>query len=188
MYYLYTLTNTVSGTIYYGISKNPTQRFYCHKWQAVRKNAKSPLMCAMRSYGADAFSLDVVAAYDTREAVYAAEVAAIAKCKAEGIPNYNLHPGGSGGFSIREKSTEEYESIIAKMRVARAGRTPALGMKHTEENKKLFGAFGRLRWDIHGRYPDNVTDLSFIEANKKYGISKTHYYRLRKQRNNSDVA
>ena len=60
-------------------------------------------------------------------------------------------------------------------------------MKHTEENKKKFGEFGKLRWDKYGRYPDTVVNLSFIEANKQHGISKTHYYRLRKLANTSDV-
>jgi hypothetical protein len=62
----------------------------------------------------------------------------------------------------------------------RKGRKPALGMKHTEDNKKKFGEFGKMRWDIYGRYPDDVINYSFNEAKEKYGISKTHYYRLRK--------
>jgi len=53
-------------------------------------------------------------------------------------------------------------------------------MKHTEENKKFFGECGRLRWDKYGRYPAEVTAMSFKEANEKYGISKTHYYRMRR--------
>jgi hypothetical protein len=95
---------------------------------------------------------------------------------------YNLHPGGLGGFSILTKSEVEIEEWREKQRIARKGKTPALGMKHSDENKILFGEFGKKRWDIYGRYPaEEVVNMSFKEANKKFGISKTHYYRLRKQ-------
>lgn len=187
MYYLYKLTNTVSGTVYYGISCNPQQRLAAHRHVAKRGKLKSPLADAMRSYGVGAFMLTVEAGPMTRELAYETEVAIIAANKRDGVKTYNLHPGGSGGFSILEKSPEEVEQWRVKQRAARVGKKPALGMQHTAENKKLFGQYGKLRWDIHGRYPDTVLDFGFTEANKRFGISKTHYYRLRKQRNASDA-
>lgn len=186
MYYLYKLTNSVSGTVYYGISRNPKQRLAAHRSVAKHGKLKSPLADAMRSYGLDAFVLSVESGPMSREQAYETEVAVIAENKRNGVKTYNLHPGGSGGFSMLEKSPEEVEQWRSKQRAARVGKKPALGMQHTAENKKLFSQYGKLRWDIHGRYPENVLDFGFTEANKRFGISKTHYYRLRKQRIASD--
>lgn len=188
MYYLYRLTNTLSGTVYYGISNNPRQRFATHKHVAKAGKLKSKLADAMRAYGADKFSLEVVQEFSSREAAYAAEVEVIAHNKAAGTKSYNLHPGGSGGFSMMEKSDEEIQQWRAKQRLARKGKTPALGMKHTEETKALCGEYGKLRWDIHGRYDvDAVVSLRCVDAMRKYGVSKTHYYRLKRQHTSSAV-
>lgn len=186
MYYLYKIVNNISGTIYYGITNNIASRMATHKHNALKSKRflKYPLYCAIRSYGWDAFSVHCVGTFDDLSSVQQAEVAIIAKCKEDGVKMYNLHPGGTGGFSILTKSPEEIVSWKEKRKATMAGRDfkPALGMKHTDENKKLFSAFGKLRWDIYGRYPaEEVLLLSFIDANKKYGISKTHYYRLKKQ-------
>lgn len=187
MYYLYRLTNTVSGTVYYGISKDPKQRFARHKHVALKRKLKSKLASAMLSYGVDKFALDIVEEFTSRQDAYDAEVNIIAYNKANGVKSYNLHPGGSGGFSIYEKSEEEIEQWRAKKRKARQGQTPALGMKHTEETKKLCGKYGKLRWDIYGRYDVNsVLSLRCVDAMRKYGISKTHYYRLKKQHASCD--
>jgi hypothetical protein len=61
---------------------------------------------------------------------------------------------------------------------ARQGRTPALGMKHSDENKRYFSECSKRR---EPKYPKQVTEIPFKEASEKYGISKTHYYRLLKR-------
>ncbi len=105
-----------------------------------------------------------------------AEEQTIRYIKAAKIKTYNIKNGGSKVFGIRNK-----DSWKLKLKEKRVGRKPALGMKHTEANKKRFGEFGKQRWDKYGQYPSEVLEYSFLEANKKFGISKTHYYRLRKE-------
>lgn len=190
MYYLYVIRNTISGTCYYGITNNIQQRWACHKHRAFRSKrgeSKCPLYCAMRSYGEAAFVVECVQEFSSRQEAQEEEVNVIAKCKNENVKTYNLHPGGTGGFSIYEKSPEEVEQWRARQRISRKGKTPALGMRHTEENKKLFSAFGKMRWDIYGRYPvEDIVQLRCVDAMRKYGISKTHYYRLKKQLASND--
>lgn len=176
MLYLYVLRNTVSGTKYYGVTNNVKQRLAGHKYAAKHKKHKCPLYDAMRSYGFDKFQMEVLDQGDD-EAIVAAEIAAIAgdsEC-------YNLHRGGSLGFDIRDKGPEAVEEWKVKLRAARKGRQPALGMKHSDEVKKLCGEYGKLRWDIHGRYSaEEVLKYGSAEAKERFGISKTHYHRLRK--------
>lgn len=188
MHYLYRIVNNISGTVYYGITNNLINRIAAHKHSALKSKSnrvyKCPLYCAIRSYGWEAFSVSCVQTFETLAEAQQAEVDIISKCKDDGTKMYNLHPGGTGGFSMLTKSPKEIESWKEKRKQAMTGRDfkPALGMKHTEENKKLFSAFGKLRWDIYGRYPaDELITLRCVDAMRKYGISKTHYYRLKKQ-------
>jgi hypothetical protein len=92
---------------------------------------------------------------------------------------YNLAIGGQTGFSMRRKTLEEQALWKENLCIGRQGLKPALGMKHTEANKARFSEFGKQRWDLYGRYPQEVLDLGFSKSNRKYGISKTHYYRMR---------
>ena len=184
MYYLYKITNEVNGKIYIGMTNDPTKRFASHKSGALNgKGTYNYFYNAIRKYGIENFKMEILAIFDNKDDCACAEIAVISFNKKNGIQNYNLHTGGTGGFSVKELDTEAYNSWHRKIVEARQGLKPALGMKHTEENKEFFGLCGRLRWDIYGRYPvDEVLKLRFIDANKTYGISKTHYYRLRKQR------
>jgi len=89
----------------------------------------------------------------------------------------NLAPGGEGGFVVQDK-----DQWIKKLSKARKGGKPALGMAHTEDNKKLFSKLSREYWSTNKVYAnDDIVKLSFKDAHKLYGISKTHYYRLLKR-------
>lgn len=172
--FLYKLTNKITGNCYYGITVNISRRMASHRHGAA-SGVKSKFYDAVRSYGWEQFELSILLE-ETAPVVRAAEIAAIAA-----DPNcYNLHLGGTIGFDVTTKPESEVEEWKSKLRLKRKGRQPALGMKHTPATKILCGEYGKLRWDIYGRYPAEVLDCGFAEANRKYGISKTHYYRLRK--------
>lgn len=178
---VYCIENKISGSVYFGLAKSFNKRMYAHV-HCSKSGKKTPLYDAMRKYGLAVFDCYVIASGLTIEEAQEYEIQLIAEEKHLGVKVYNLHLGGSIGFDVRLKGEEEVKKWKAKMSKARNGKTPALGMQHSEENKKLFGQYGKLRWDIHGRYPEDVLNYRFIEANKRYGISKTHYYRLRKER------
>lgn len=170
---LYKYTNIKTGRAYYGISKDVKQRNYSHV-SLVRRGHKTPFYDAVRKYGWNSFTLSISNELTTEQA-QVAEIILIALTY-----NYNLHKGGSIGFSILDKSDIEVLNWRRKLSKARKGRTPAKGMSHTEENKQLFSEYGKLRWDLYGRYPEEVVNYSFREAKEKFGISKTHYYRLKR--------
>lgn len=172
MYYLYKISCESSEFVYYGKTVNTKQRLHTHRHSA--KTKKTPLYCWMRKY--PEWCMEVIAIFDREEVCNDAERALIKLCRDLSVKILNLAPGGEGGFYVKDK--EEWR---LKLIETRKGKKPALGMKHSEENKKLFGMYGKMRWDLYGRYPKEVTELSFKEANIKYGISKTHYYRLRKE-------
>lgn len=176
MRYVYCITNTISGTKYYGITSDVKRRWAVHKYCHKRTKYKTPLYDAMRSYGFDVFVVEVID-QGNDEYVCRREVELIASdpmC-------YNLHSGGRLGFDVRTKDSAAVASWVEKLSRARKGRKPALGMKHTDETKRICGEYSRQRWDKHGRYPKEVMNYGFTEANKKFGISKTHYYRLKKR-------
>lgn len=187
MYYLYKFTNLINGRTYYGMTNNVKQRISSHICSSKSNKTTNPFHNAIRLYGIENFNCEVLAEFEDRLDCCEAEIEAINNAKSNNEDVYNLHPGGEGGFSIFSLPEEQQNAWREKQRNSRKGKTPALGMKHTEDNKNLFGMYGKLRWDIYGRYPvDEIMILSFIEANRKYGISKTHYYRLRKQFRNNE--
>lgn len=180
--YLYCITNKVSGRKYYGISVDYKQRWATHKSAAKHKRYKTPLYDAMNSYGVDCFELCVIDS-GSPEQMAAKEtelIASDATC-------YNLHKGGHIGFDVNTKGEQAAAAWKEKLRAARAGKKPALGMKHSQETKDLCGYYGKLRWDLYGRYPKEVTTYSFAVAKEKFGISKTHYYRLKRHSSNEAV-
>ena len=184
--YLYKITNIVTNTFYIGVtSYSLNQRFSAHKCAAKRNdpNKRSKLYDAMRSYGINNFKIELLGSFATKDAMFDAEKRILEYINLVGIKNYNIKAGGEHIFSIKDKNAWK-----AKLREKRKGKTPALGMKHTEENKRKFGEFGKQRWDLYGRYPTDVLNHGFTKANKLYGISKTHYYRLRNQANSNEVS
>lgn len=182
MYLLYSIYNNESGSMYFGMtSRSISQRWSGHK-HAAKSGKKSKLYDAMRSYGLDAFSIAAIAYYDTKEDCCRAEIDAIKLHRDVGENLYNLADGGEGGYVVPEHLRDEWKAKLSK---ARQGRKPALGMKHTEENKKFFAECSKRKTP---KYPKEVTSLSFKEAKAKYNISKTHYYRLLKRAETNDLS
>jgi len=177
MYQLYKLHNSESPAYYIGMTKQSLRARYAGHVYCANAGRKTKLYCAMRKYGASSFSMELISEFDSKNSCCDAEIAAISDAISSGDSIYNLAKGGDGGYVVTDDKRQVW---IEKLKAARVGQKPALGMKHSAETKELCGAYGKLRWDIYGRYPVDVTKLSFPAARDKYGISKTHYYRLRK--------
>jgi group I intron endonuclease len=171
--YLYEIRNSVTGSIYVGITRGSlAKRWREHKFCA-RKGIKTPLYDSIRTKGVENFSIHEVMKFDNEMDMLQAEKDLISFHRLHG-KCYNLLDGGEAYFAIKD-----WDAHKAKLRAARVGRKPALGMIHSDENKRLFSESGKKRWDMHGRYPDDVINYSFKDANVKFGISKTHFYRLK---------
>lgn len=180
---VYIITNNKSGTVYFGITKSSlTKRFNDHK-SSARRGTKTKLYDAIRSYGEDTFTIELFEEYEDRHLCENREVELIAQARADNIPIYNLADGGDGGFVV-----QDIDAWKAKLRLAREGGKPALGMKHTDENKKLFSEVSKKYWATQDTFTDKedlIVDWGlehgFRSALKEFSISQTHYYRLRKK-------
>lgn len=174
--YLYLIELENSKRVYVGITNNPNRRTQSHK-DRLKSGHKSPLYCAMRIK--PSWDLKVIREFSSRQEACEAEIELISFLKQLNIPILNLTDGGDGGFAVRD-----IESWKAKLRQARAGRKPALGMSHTSENKDKFSQCSREYWATQETYLDIVDEilkLSHKRAKEVYGISTTHYYRLKKR-------
>lgn len=180
MFYVYKLYDPESSKYYIGFTSDLTKRMISHKW-CVIKGKKSKLYDYARKHGFDSFILEVLYESEDRDSALQKEIELIDLGDELCL---NLALGGEGGYVIPEKIKDSWKE---KLKAKRKGRKPALGMKHTDDNKKLFSEFSKKRWDTYGRYPNEVTDYSFKEASSKFGISKTHYYRLLKQAKANDL-
>lgn len=188
MYYLYCIKNKVSDSVYIGITGNSvSRRFYEHIHNATILNKKTKLYDAIRSYGIDSFEIFELDYFNTREECCIAEIDSIKCAKEIGQNVYNMTEGGDGGFVVPIDKIPKWKE---KLSLARQGRQPALGMKHSEENKKLFSDVSNKYWDEHRIY--SVEDIqqcsSFREAKEIFKISKTHYYRLKKRAQINDLS
>lgn len=179
---LYEIRNSINAKVYVGITRNSlANRYRSHKHSA--KSVKTPLYCAMRKYGFDKFRIELIEEFVSIKEMEDAEFDRIAKHRLDGVYLYNVLDGGASYFPVKD-----WEAHKAVLRERRKGRKPALGMKHSDENKELFSMFGKARWDKYGRYPNDVIDLPFKESNTRFGISKTHYYRLKKLAESNDLS
>lgn len=179
--YLYNIVSDKTDFIYIGITNDIKKRFASHKC-AARTNKKSPLYDCMRKHGIESFTLIPLAFFSERELAQQAEINAISLARINNIKILNLADGGEGGYVIPNHLKDAWKVKLSK---ARQGRKPALGMKHTEENKKFFAECNKRKVPT---YPNLDFSLGFTKNSKIYGISKTHYYRLLKRAKSNDLS
>lgn len=108
---IYKVTNTVNGHIYIGQTKTALGKRWSKHCSDARSGAGWVLAAAIRKYGQEAFTLDVVEECPDKDALNAAEIAWILKLQ----PTYNACGGGGGLGS----PTPE---VRAKISVAGQGR------------------------------------------------------------------
>jgi group I intron endonuclease len=183
MYNIYFLVSAETNRMYIGMTKNNLNtRLIQHKSSAL-KGKKSPLYDCMRKHGIDNFIICLRNSFLTKEECCLAEKYWISFGRKNNWNLLNLADGGEGGYIIPEAQKEEWQK---KLSIKRHGRKPALGMKHSEENKKFFSECNKRKIPT---YPElNPLEIGFTAANKKYGISKTHYYRLLKRAKSNELS
>ncbi len=155
------------------------KRMLSHKSSCL-SGKKTPLYDIMRKYGISSFFMVLIDEFDTKEECCSAEIDYIYKARKNNHLLLNLADGGEGGFVVTD-----IDSWKEKLRISRQGGKPALGMEHTEENKLLFSKVSKEYWNTQETYDSiAVTSVSFKTAKEKYGVSKTHYYRLKRTLSN----
>lgn len=179
MYKIYYLVSPSTDWYYIGMTSNAIQKRLTQHKSSARCGVKSPLYNCMRKY--DDFLIVLKDEFLTHEECCDKEIELISQAKLLEHKILNLAAGGEGGFVV-----SDIENWKEKLREKRRGKKPALGMTHTDENKKLFSEVSKKYWSTQDTYiPKEICKLSFKEANKIFGISKTHYYRLKRASTNA---
>lgn len=126
LYMVYLVTNLVNGKQYVGITNDLHTR-----WRAHRKATRDGLGLAIRKYGVENFTVEVIAKTPSRKRVLELEVEFI---KARGTlspKGYNLTTGGEAGRVVTEESRR-------KQSLSKMGKpSPRKGAVLTEETKQL---------------------------------------------------
>lgn len=180
MYKVYKIVNVLNNKYYVGMTKQDLiKRFSQHKQNA--KNGKDTyLYNAIRKYGIDNFEIELICECSSKEECCLLEI----KFISENESGYNLAKGGEGGFVVQDIDTWK-----EKLKEARKGKTPAIGLKHSEETKQKCSEASNKYWENQETYKwEDIRDYSHKEAKEKFGISTTHYYRLKKQNGEASLS
>ena len=210
MYYAYKIVNKVNQKVYIGITSNPDNRWKRHKSNAnsdsLKPRYRTYLYNAMKKHGVDNFSFSVIATFLNHKDCELFEMLLIAVMRMSNVPNYNLHDGGTLGYNMQTNVNYEQWKLklkasslanstntaaktlwLEKLKEKRKGRRPALGMKHSNESKAIASKVSNAYWDKQITYVRDeqkvktILSLSHKEAKLQFGISTTHYYRLKKR-------
>ena len=125
---IYLIENTINSKIYIGQSVNPKTRFRQHK----NHKGRSKLSNAMRSYGADKFTLNVLYWYDNKEQADIIEKRLIAELNTRVI-GYNIAVGGEGTGSGKDSPRYGVESSSeTKAKLSEFRKTAQAAIEHQQ--------------------------------------------------------
>lgn len=120
-FFIYKITNLINGKIYIGKTKDVKVRWNSHKTAAKRKNKDnySYIHRAINKYGAENFSIEVIAEYDLEADALEAEVHFIKTYNSmDRTIGYNRTEGGDGASGL--KFTDEQKQNLSN---AKKGKT-----------------------------------------------------------------
>jgi len=176
VYKIYYLVSNKTKSYYIGMTKcSLNYRLNSHKF-AAKSGVKSKIYTCMRKYGVDNFIIVLVNEFNTHKECCEAEIKYISEARKNKHNILNIANGGEGGFCVKDR-----KAWRLKLSEKRKGKKPSLGMKHSDKNRDYFSKVSRAYWEENRMYrPEDINGLSFKEANQKYGISRTHFYRLKR--------
>lgn len=160
---VYKITNKINGKVYVGITNRGVKtRWYKHCSDSIR-GSEFPLHNALRKYGIDNFSIDILEEVKTSEELKEREKYWILTLQSKTSHNgYNLTDGGDGTFG-RPTSEETKEKIRQKA----LGRKPSSSVKQkmidASSQKKEISQF-----TLDGVYIKTYASLR--EAERETGI------------------
>lgn len=135
MFYLYIYENLINGMIYIGQTKNLEMRDYRHCHDKGMK-----IDNAIKKFGRENFSLNVITTADTEDQIVYAEIDWIARARAmlghEMV--YNTANGGPNGWRELKHSKESREKMSEAHKGLHVGeKNNMFGKNHTTKSKEL---------------------------------------------------
>tara|TARA_R110000868_G_scaffold12456_15_gene59602 strand:+ start:47 stop:871 length:825 start_codon:yes stop_codon:yes gene_type:complete len=162
--YFYKITNLVNSKYYYGIkSTNNIEDRYFGSGTALKN--------AIKKYGVDNFTKEIIADYSTRKEASDHEARVVTLELIQLKECYNCKTGGDNGFIMSEESKK-------KMSISRAGKYngsshPMFGKKMSEESKKKMRESQKVRYTISDSHRKGVKLTE--EHKKKLSENKKKY-------------
>ncbi|GAA5497751.1 GIY-YIG nuclease family protein [Lactiplantibacillus plajomi] len=171
--YTYRITNQINGKIYIGKKESPVfVKTYFGSGKLIQR--------AIKKYGLENFTIDVLGYYQTLEALNQAEIDAIAKYQSnfQYGHGYNIASGGDGGDLLRNDPVGKAR-VRAKMRINNAGMgNPNYGnhtaiagaknpMKRPENQAKLRNCNSGVGNGMYGKTGANYGKHMSVAAREK---------------------
>ena len=143
MYYIYKINNSVNDKIYIGQTIQPLKNRWSSYVSETLKNKKTrPIIKAMRRYGVDKFSIEIIDTAGTIEDLDEKEIYWIKyydSCNPK--KGYNASPGGHSNNGMNSWTTEYQKEVRKKLRDDKlGGKNPAAKKVkcRNEETKEEF--------------------------------------------------
>jgi group I intron endonuclease len=118
MHYIYKITNLINGKCYIGQTNNPKNRWKTHKYEGIRnrKQGNFPIYNAMRKYGIDNFSFEIIDECQTIDEANLSEIWNIRNYLSLINENgYNIEFGGNNKTVSDETRKKQSESHKGKL-------------------------------------------------------------------------
>jgi group I intron endonuclease len=161
MYKIYLITNFYNLKKYIGITKfSIEERFSQH----IKRGFL--LTEAIKKYGKEMFSIELVEEVESSERAYELEMFYIKKYNTKAPNGYNLTDGGDGifGWNITDEYREQCSSRVKELHKNK--KVGMYGKKHTEETKKKMSDSSKGNKNCLGRVLSDETKLKISESNK----------------------
>lgn len=107
--YVYRITNTINGKVYFGKTHDLAARWYKHVWDSFHKYRDYAIQRAIRKYGPSAFRVEVLGDFPNNALACAHERELIAATPKEQC--YNIAKGGDGGHTMTPNQLEDQYRI-----------------------------------------------------------------------------
>ena len=147
--FIYCVKNNIDNKVYVGASRRASfrKRIAEHKSRSFSKRdaRETPLYCAIREHGWDAFSFSILEKCKTIKQLYAAEQRWIESFQSSSWHGYNLTSGGLGtpdyvfSESHRKKISEAHKGRIQSPEIIERRIAPQRGSKRLTVSAKLKG-------------------------------------------------
>lgn len=190
---VYKVTNTINGKVYVGITNQTFKvRWYKHCSDSLR-GSEFPLHNAIRKYGVDNFTIELLEICDTLEQLKEREKFWIIELQSKVDKNgYNLTDGGDGTFG--KKLSEETKD---KIRQKALGRVVSEEVKDNLRKRSPFRKEVKM-FDLQGNYiqtfesctsaakfvngkANHIADVARGKANKAYNYKWSYTGEITKQ-------
>ena len=111
--YIYTITNNLNGKVYVGKSNDPEVRWRQHIYRS--KNYNFPLYRAIRKYGVENFTFEVIENCQSEKDAYIREQFWIGHLGTFTPGGYNATTGGDGSYQFSQEAKSKISNVLKEM-------------------------------------------------------------------------